>query len=709
MRQPVRFTIILFALLLLQQIIPPSAYSEHRPVRVGLFPHFPLIHLHEGEPAGLYTDFLRYVAKQEHWELTFVEGSWSEGLKRLESGEIDLVTSIAFTEERARTFDYTRVGTVTVWGQLYVPGSSTISNILDLQGKRVAVLKNGVSGRYLMKLCREFQVDATFLELGSFDEVFAAILRGSAEAGVTNNIYGYTNERGVNLKRTPIIFNPFELYFATAKGSHPELLEAIDRHLKALKADKKSLWYEQLDYWFERNSNVPVEFPRWFWPLVWILLSLTLLGIFFSALLQRKVASATRDLSKANTDLNLALEAKEASHRLLVESRQRLALHVDNTPLAAIEWNLNNEVVRWNRSAERIFGYSAQEAIGRNANFIVAPSFKPEVGDTFRALHLRSGGGERINENITRDGRIIVCRWHNTPLVTDNGAVIGVASLADDITREVEHLKEMEHLNQVISTKNEDLEQIIYAASHDLRAPLVNIQGYSRELATDLDDLISSVTQLPLPEDVKQRVSELSGGDLLQSLEFIQSSVTRMDALLNSLLKLSRAGRAAIQIHAVAMQRLVREVTAEYDRQLAAAGGEIRCAHLPPCMGDEVQLQQVFSNLIGNALKYRHPARPLLIEIDATTSSGSVTYRIRDNGIGIPESHHQKVFEIFQRIAPDSIPGEGLGLTIVRRILSRLNGRIILESSTPDGSTFAVTLPASRETVTNATPPENRS
>lgn len=702
--------LILACFLLLIPIIPPSEVSaNHRPVSVGLFPHFPLIHMHEGEASGLYADFLRYVAKQEHWELTFVEGSWAEGLDRVKGGKIDLVTSIAYTDERARSLDYTRVGTVTVWGQVYIPNDSSISNVLDLQGKRVAVLKNGVSGRYLMKLCQEFQVDATFLELASFDEVFAAILRGSAEAGVTNNIYGYTNERGVNLKRSPIIFNPFELYFAAAKGSNPELLATIDRHLRALKADKNSFWYDRLDYWFERNSNIPTEFPRWFFPLIILLFMMTLTGLLFSISLRKRVANATRDLSDTNRALSQALKEKEQSHRLLMESRQRLSLHVDNTPLAAIEWNFNQEVVRWNRSAERIFGYSAKEAIGKNAGFIVAPSFRSKVDETFRALRNRKGSEEICNENITKDGRIIICRWHNTPLVTDTGEVIGVASLAEEITDEVESMREMQHLNQLITSKNDDLEQIIYAASHDLRAPLVNIQGYSRELADDIADLLRLIESPPLPDGLRKKIDVLAGGDIRQSLEFIQVSVARMDGLLNSLLKLSRAGRASIELRSVGVERLVRETIGEYERQLALIRGEVLYEHLPHCLGDEIQLQQVLFNLIGNAIKYRHPERPLILRIDAEEKGATVTYRFRDNGVGIPATHHEKIFEIFHRVAPDAIPGEGLGLTIVRRVLARLNGHITLEASSSEGSIFAVTLPAATGVLRSNPIPENRS
>jgi len=144
---------------------------------------------------------------------------------------------------------------------------------------------------------------------------------------------------------------------------------------------------------------------------------------------------------------------------------------------------------------------------------------------------------------------------------------------------------------------------------------------------------------------------------------------------------------------------LLANISRVMEFQLKAAGAELRVQPLTPCLGDATQIDQVFSNLVDNALKYRSPERPCVIEITGNTDNGRATFCVRDNGIGIAREHQAKVFEIFHRLNPGSTPGEGLGLTIAQRILERQEGRITVESTPGKGSAFFVSLPAARRTI----------
>ena len=126
----------------------------------------------------------------------------------------------------------------------------------------------------------------------------------------------------------------------------------------------------------------------------------------------------------------------------------------------------------------------------------------------------------------------------------------------------------------------------------------------------------------------------------------------------------------------------------------AEARAAVRVEPLPACLGDEIHTNQVFANLLDNALKYRSPERPLVVTVSARTEEGSVIFRIADNGIGIAAEHQGKIFEIFHRLDPDASVGEGLGLTIAQRLLERQKGRIWVESQPGNGSTFFIALPA---------------
>ncbi|MGD1086828.1 MAG: ATP-binding protein, partial [Verrucomicrobiota bacterium] len=158
-------------------------------------------------------------------------------------------------------------------------------------------------------------------------------------------------------------------------------------------------------------------------------------------------------------------------------------------------------------------------------------------------------------------------------------------------------------------------------------------------------------------------------------------------------LRFSRLGRAVLRIAPLDMNAMLADIARTVEFQLKQAGATLRVADLPPCLGDPGQINQVFSNLIDNALKYRSPARAAVIQVSGRTEKGRSFYSIQDNGIGVAAEHQDRIFEIFHRLNPDASEGEGLGLAIVQRILERHGGKVRVESAPGAGSTFFVSLP----------------
>jgi signal transduction histidine kinase len=256
-------------------------------------------------------------------------------------------------------------------------------------------------------------------------------------------------------------------------------------------------------------------------------------------------------------------------------------------------------------------------------------------------------------------------------------------------------LNEHGKLLKAIALKNEELESIVYTASHDLRSPLVNIQGFSTELARSCEIIAPLIRDLEMPAETRKIIDEAIDEDIPVSLDFIRSSAAKMDQLMKALLRLSRLGKASLEIQSQDMNTIIHGIVRNMQHRISQQNVKVEIGNLPPCLADMSQINQVFTNLIDNAIKYLDPERPGVLTVTGRLEDGNAIYDVEDNGIGIAPHHQKNVFEIFHRLDPDGpVDGEGIGLTIVRRIIDRHNGSITVESEVDKGTKFTVILPA---------------
>jgi signal transduction histidine kinase len=247
-----------------------------------------------------------------------------------------------------------------------------------------------------------------------------------------------------------------------------------------------------------------------------------------------------------------------------------------------------------------------------------------------------------------------------------------------------------------LARKNGELEHLIYAASHDLRSPLVNIEGFSQRLERACGELHTLVANPAVPDLIRTRALELLAAAIPNALRYIRSGVATMNRLLGGLLQLSRLDRAALQIERLEMDQVVRQSLDAMRFQIQKAAATVTTGPLPTFWGDARLASQVLGNLLDNALKYRDPARPVTVVISGEVQSGEAVYCVADTGLGIAPEHLEKIWELFHRLHPErAVRGEGLGLNLVRRALSRLSGRAWVESTPGQGSRFYIALPVS--------------
>lgn len=242
---------------------------------------------------------------------------------------------------------------------------------------------------------------------------------------------------------------------------------------------------------------------------------------------------------------------------------------------------------------------------------------------------------------------------------------------------------------------NQEMEGFTYITSHDLRSPLVNLKGFATEMKYSIDELkpVLERNKANINEADRKNIETIVEHDLPDSLRYIHSSVEKMDKLTNAILELSRIGRRNLDLRNIDTEKLVNHVLDTLHHTITNKNVSVSVRPLPEVVGDQLSLEQVFSNIIDNAVKYLDPARPGKIEIGGSRTYRETKFWVKDNGRGISQTDYQKVFEIYRRAGnSENIPGEGMGMAYVRTTLRRLGGQIWCESTPDIGTVFYFTI-----------------
>jgi len=440
-----------------------------------------------------------------------------------------------------------------------------------------------------------------------------------------------------------------------------------------------------------------------------------------------------RDVRSSAADLVLYLRAAESGQRgyLLTQDQEFL------TPFTNAMVNLPKARDRFKAAVaaqgsvdiamadlDRLLGEKGQEMegtvdLGRKGDFagavaIVKGSYGRQVmegittiiGKVIRDMDGQIGSGiEELNDSASS------LQWF-----TIGGGVVILLVLGGAIAIVAQHVRELRHarteveelnagLEERVNERTEDLiqanreiQRYAYIVSHDLRAPLVNIMGFTSELDATLKSISAYVladgAQLTENEvkEARQGVEE----DLPEAISFIRSSTKKMDGLINAILKISRDGRRELKPERINLQELLEATAASVYHQVSDAGGEVNIsvAAARGLITDRFSMEQIFGNLFDNAVKYKHPDRPLTLSVKAQPiGRGAIKIEVADNGRGIAPEDHERVFELFRRSGVQNQPGEGIGLAHVRSLVRNLGGEITVTSTLGGGATFVIRLP----------------
>lgn len=291
-------------------------------------------------------------------------------------------------------------------------------------------------------------------------------------------------------------------------------------------------------------------------------------------------------------------------------------------------------------------------------------------------------------------------------MIVVGGAILVVVQHVRELSRahrEVESLnagleERVDERTEDLMQANREIQRYAYIVSHDLRAPLVNIMGFTSELDQTLKSIRAYVMADgdKLSEDQIQQARLAVEEDLPEAISFIRSSTKKMDGLINAILKISRDGRRELKPEPVNLQELLEATANSINHQVTDAGGEVSISVQAArnLVTDRFSLEQIFGNLFDNAVKYKSPQRPLQLVVKAyAVGRSALRIEVQDNGRGIAPEDHERVFELFRRSGLQDSPGEGIGLAHVRSLVRNLGGEITVTSTLGGGSTFVVRLP----------------
>jgi PAS domain S-box-containing protein len=413
-------------------------------------------------------------------------------------------------------------------------------------------------------------------------------------------------------------------------------------------------------------------------------------GIFGAVLLCYPEPNTTDDSELTLTQVIAGHVAFAIDRKKLEAADVLLAAIVESSDDAIVSKDLNGIVTSWNKGAERIFGYSLAEMVGRP----IATIAPPDVISEMPGILERIRRGERVDHYETRrrakSGEILDVSLSVSPIRDSSGRIIGASKIARDITEKkrterdramlFERIQtaqtELKRSNDELRRANQDLETFAYSASHDLQEPLRTV---------------TVTTQL-----LQKRYAAALPAHAVPLLDIIVTAAQRMESLIRDVLAYATASRQNKQPPAPVDANYVLESALEdLEASISDTGATVSCDPLPVVLAHKDRLAQVFENLISNSLKYRSNKLPR-IHVAAAPEGNFWRFRLSDNGIGIDPKYADQIFTLFKRLhSQDEIAGSGIGLALCTRIVEQYGGRIWLEYSEPGkGATFCFTFPA---------------
>lgn len=657
------FTKLLVLVLLLFSFFSFSSSAEDNntvSIVVEQFPPMTFVD-DDGIYSGFSVELINHIAITEGWHVEYTLLPWVDCLESVKNGDADLLIAVAYSKERDSYLDYTNNSISLEWSQIFAVKNSDINDIRDLDGKRVAVVKDTYGAAGLLELLKQYDITCDLFYVDSFTSVESLLHEGRADAGMFPRSYAAHNNLATKFKETTVETFPISLHCATTEGENQELIATLDDHFIRLKSDNKSVYYDIEDKWLSYEE--PFEPPLWLMVFLIFLVFISLIFIVNSIILKKEVFKRTSELLSKNKELEVSKE----KYSTLVEG--------NNDGIIIVQDGL---LVFGNNRIIDMMGYDLESVLNTSVLDYVSPDSKYLVGTLYE---MRMRNEQNLPSSyevqlVRKDGSILDAEL-NPSLIEHNGRK-AVMVIIRDIKERIQAEKMKEEMIRA-EESNRAKSEFLANMSHELRTPLNVVIGFS--------DIMEMQTVGELNEKQQKYMGNISasGKHLLE--------------LINGILDLSKieAGRMSLSIEKFPLLPLIHDVATiltplAVKKELSF---EYDFDDSPERINaDRMKFKQILFDLISNAIKFTPKGGT--ITIGASTDGDDVVVSVKDTGKGISRADQKRVFYPFMQASnfkPKEEEGTGLGLSIVKSFVELHGGTVWVESELGVGSTFFFKMP----------------
>lgn len=662
-----------------------------RQLRVGAFSNFPLAFTDsQGVARGIYPDLIGEIAAINGWELKFEVKELDTVFNEIRAGEIDLIAAVASSSERSVFLNFSKENTLTMWGQIFLPINSEVQTIFDLKGKRIGVLESGVNRINLQDRLDEFQIQADLIFFKTYEEMVAAIQNAQIEAGVISNIHADYLMNKYNIRSSSVVFTPFSLFFASGSHVEPEILQIIDQQVATWKKNHDSFYYKTLRKWHSAmGQTAPHDYTGIYRLFVLLFVVISLLFVMIKAL-RAQIKLRTSELENSNHQLSQEIAHKNEIEKELKFQKEQYRVLTESSNDIILRFARDYTHLFANQVAIAISGKSFAEHIGITCRDIGFSKYISNLMEQGIEEVFKTGRPDKFDFEFQENGKTIFLEMNLSPEFDEAGKIVSVVGVGRDVTSrkaaEQENLeleKKLQHAMRL-----EAIGTLAGGIAHDFNNILTPILGYSELIAADMDEENPDYEAICEITRAAQRGKELAG----QILVFSRQPESRLKPLtlenvLNEVLKLIRA---------------TLPTTIDIIRDFGS--------DCPKIAADSAQIHQLLVNLFTNAFyAMKDEGGVLLIKLSRfECQKPDPVFRllpgiyahllISDTGIGMSQEIAERIFEPYFSTKPRE-KGSGLGLFMVHSIVSKLGGRITVDSEPGRGTDFHLFFPASTAIV----------